>query len=120
MRTSYEKGIIAENTAIAILESIGYVILAHRLRTPYGEIDVLAKHENTIIAVEVKVRKTLSQALECISYRQRHRICNALRFVMSERNINLEDYRIDVICLDRTGRYEHIKNAFYSGNDFQN
>ncbi len=112
MQTSYEKGKLGEAIAARVLQNLGYVILAKRLRTPYGEIDILATINDTVVAVEVKMRRSLGQARECILLKQRSRIYNALLFVISERNIKFENYRIDVICLDHTGGYEHIKNAF--------
>lgn len=112
MQSSYKKGKLGEDIAVRILQNLKYNILARRLRTPYGEIDILARTDNTVVAVEVKLRKSLAQARECIQRRQRNRICHALLFVMSERNITFENYRIDVICLDHAGSFEHIKNAF--------
>lgn len=112
MKTPYEKGKLGEAIATRTLQNMGYSILAKRLRTPYGEIDVLAQINDTVVAVEVKMRKTLSQARECIRPQQMHRICTALQFIVAERNITFENYRIDVICLDHAGGYEHIKNAF--------
>jgi len=112
MSSSYAKGLLAEAKAFETLENLGYEILARRLRTPYGELDILAKYRNTVVAIEVKQRRTLPEARECIRPYQMRRICRALQFVMSERNIKFENYRIDVICLDHAGHYEHIKNAF--------
>ena len=110
--STYEKGISAERIASKILTSEGYEILGNRIRTGYGEIDILAKKGNNIVAVEVKQRKTLVGAKCCITSRQQKRISNALLYIASERNKSLENYRIDVICLDAVGRFEHIENAF--------
>ena len=116
MKTSYEKGLLAEIIAVRNLKNSGYDILSRRLRTPYGEIDILAKYKNSIIAVEVKQRKTLSKARECIKPYQMKRIYNTLLFLISSGDVldikDVASYRIDVICLDRAGNYEHIKNAF--------
>lgn len=110
--TNYEKGISAELCAEKELQTRGYEILGRRLRTKYGEIDILAKKGNDIVAVEVKQRKTLDNARSCISIRQQRRILNALLFIMSNRNELFENYRIDVVCLDSVGRFEYIENAF--------
>lgn len=110
--STYEKGIFAESCAAKELKSKGYKIIGRRIRTKYGEIDILAQKGNDVVAVEVKQRKTLSEAKGCISIRQQKRILNALLFIMSERNELFENYRIDVICLDSVGRFEHIENAF--------
>lgn len=110
--STYEKGISAERIASKYLQKLGYKILGQRIRTGYGEIDLLAKKGNDIIAIEVKQRQTLSAAKCCVSLRQQRRIWNALSFIASQRNKPLENYRIDVVCLDAVGRFEHIKNAF--------
>ncbi len=110
--STYEKGISAERIAAKVLQDEGYEILGHRIRTSYGEIDLLAKKENEVVAIEVKQRKTMSDAKCCISFRQQKRILNALLFIASQRNKPFENYRIDVVCLDAVGRFEHIENAF--------
>ena len=60
----------------------------------------------------MKQIKTLSEAKSCISCRQQKRILNALVFISGQRNKPFENYRIDVVCLDAVGRFEHIENAF--------
>lgn len=110
--STYEKGISAERIASKMLISRGYEILGQRIRTGYGEIDILAKKENDVVAVEVKQRKTLEAAKCCIPLRQRRRIFDAISFIASERNKPFENYRVDVICFDAVGRFEHIENAF--------
>ena len=55
-------GIIGENLAVAELTRRGYAILERRYRTRYGEIDIVADDEGTIVFVEVKARATGSSA----------------------------------------------------------
>ena len=110
--TSYEKGISAELCAANELVSKGYEILGTRIKTKYGEIDILAKKGNDVVAVEVKQRKTLNSSRDCITTHQKKRIANAFLFIISNRNEIFENYRVDVICLDTVGRFEHIENAF--------
>ena len=110
--TSYEKGISSELCAERLLSSKGYQTLGRRVKTKYGEIDLLVKKGNDVVAVEVKYRKRLDDAMACISLKQRHRILNALLFVAAERGEPFENYRIDVVCFDAVGRFEHIENAF--------
>ncbi len=114
MLSNYEKGINAESKVTNILINSGYEILGNRVRTKYGEIDILAFKDNTVIAVEVKQRKTLNIARECLTSRQMHRISKALQLIIFQRNVlnEFENYRIDVVFLDRTGNYEYIINAF--------
>ena len=114
MLSNYLKGINAEDKVVRILLNHGYEILGRRVKTKYGEIDILAFKNNTVVAIEVKQRKTLDIARECLNVRQMHRIAKALQLVIYERNSlnTLENYRIDVVILDRNGNYEYIMNAF--------
>jgi putative endonuclease len=110
--STYEKGISAESCARKKLEADGYRIIDRRIRTKYGEIDILAKRGDDLIAVEVKQRKSLDSARSCITQKQQRRISNAMLAVISEREEPFENYRVDVICFDTVGRFEHIDNAF--------
>lgn len=128
MVNSYIKGINAESRVVKILLNSGYEILGRRIKTKYGEIDILAIKDNTVIAVEVKQRKTLDIARECLTNRQMHRISKALQWIIYQHSISNEivsnmfdltnnqntfvNYRVDVVLLDRTGNYEYIINAF--------
>ena len=110
--STYEKGISAEQTVIKRIQSLGYKILGRRIRTEYGEIDILAQKGTNVVAIEVKQRTTLDEAQACLSAMQQKRIAKALLYIASERNKPFETYRIDVVCLDTVGRFEHIENAF--------
>ncbi|MDR1333414.1 MAG: YraN family protein [Holosporales bacterium] len=109
---TYEKGVSSEFCAAKMLKDKGYKILGRRVRTAHGEIDILAQKDGDLIAVEVKQRRTLDYARACVTSRQRKRISNALMFIASERDELFESYRIDVVCFDSVGRFEHIENAF--------
>ncbi|MDR1488676.1 MAG: YraN family protein [Holosporales bacterium] len=111
--STYEKGISSEFCASKLLISKGYKILHFRMRNMYGEIDIIAQKNDVIVAVEVKQRKTLDSSKESITYRQKRRISEAFLLFISERNEMFETYRIDVVCFDSNGRFEHIENAFY-------
>ena len=54
--------------ATLVLYPKGFTIAAHRLRTPDGEIDLVATRGSTVAIVEVKAR---AQALEALSPSQR-------------------------------------------------
>ena len=55
----------------------GYRILGFRLKTPQGEIDLLAKKGAVLAVVEVKLRTTLEIALAAVGQRQRERLRRA-------------------------------------------
>ena len=55
----------------------GYRILGFRLKTPQGEIDLLARKGPVLAVVEVKLRTTIEAALEAVGERQRQRLRRA-------------------------------------------
>ena len=50
---AFRFGLSAESRAAALLIAKGYRILAKRFRTPYGEIDLVARKRNLIAFIEV-------------------------------------------------------------------
>jgi Holliday junction resolvase-like predicted endonuclease len=74
MRKEFLRNYCAEKE----LKTKGYDILGKRVRTKYGEVDILAKKDSDLVAVEVKQRRSLDSARSCISYKQRQRISNSL------------------------------------------
>ena len=50
-------GLFGEELACQTLEQRGYVILTRRYRTKHGEIDIVARHGECLVFVEVKARQ---------------------------------------------------------------
>jgi Holliday junction resolvase-like predicted endonuclease len=50
-RTAYTKGVLAEQKILWLLKSDGYEIIGTRIKTKYGEIDILAKKELNIYII---------------------------------------------------------------------
>ena len=91
----------------------GYRILGFRLRTPYGEIDLVARRGQVLAAVEVKARTSLEAALEAVSPHQRERLRRAIRALAARRR-GLENARVrlDLMAL-APGRFpRHIRDAW--------
>lgn len=109
--TSYTKGIVAEYFAAALLRLKGYKILEHRYKTPWGEIDLIAKRRNLLVLVEVKRRKTLKIGLEAILPKQRSRIEKASQVYIGSAKIKFDQVRFDVIVTTPT-RLHHLKDAW--------
>ena len=51
---AFRTGLSAESRASAYLMAKGYLILAKRFRTPYGEIDIVARRRNLVAFIEVE------------------------------------------------------------------
>ena len=90
----------AELWAAAWLMAKGYRILGFRLRTPQGEIDLLAQRGGVLAVVEVKQRANLEAALEAVSQAQRERLRRAGRAIAARRpSLQNLAVRLDLIAL---------------------
>ena len=67
----------AEAEIAAGWEARGYHILARRLRTPAGEIDLVVASSEMLIFIEVKARPTHAAAAYAVSPRQQARLLEA-------------------------------------------
>ena len=67
---AFRTGLSAESRAAALLMAKGYRILAKRFRTPYGEIDIVARKRNLLVFVEVKARASLDDAAYAVTPRK--------------------------------------------------
>ena len=109
------RGRRAESLAAWLLRFKGYRIIAARLRTPLGEIDLLAKRGKLIVIVEVKARANVNEAIAAVSVRQQQRLAAAAGWLPSWKPELAEcDIRFDVIAM-APGRWpQHIQNAWIS------
>ena len=71
------RGRWAEHIAAALLMLHGHRILARRHRTPYGEIDIVARRGRRVVFVEVKHRRSRELADAALSTRQARRVAKA-------------------------------------------
>ena len=74
---AYALGVTAEDAACVALCRGGWTVLARRLRTAAGEVDVVAGKDGMLAIIEVKARPTLSGAALSLSARQRARLLAA-------------------------------------------
>lgn len=78
----------------------GYRILGFRLRTPQGEIDLLAYRRGVLAVVEVKRRVGLIEALEAVTPKQRERLRRAGSAIVARRpTLAGASVRLDLLAL---------------------
>ena len=107
------EGRFAEAVAAAWLMLKGYQILGFRLKTPAGEIDLLARKGGTLAVVEVKRRATVELALASIASHQRDRLLKAARALASRRSsLRQLALRLDLIALAPGRLPRHVPNIF--------
>lgn len=107
-------GDCGEDLACRYLTKNGYEILERNKHySRFCEIDIIAKHKNTIVFVEVKTRKTNSfgTPMEAITKTKFQNIFKGVQYYVSENSI--KDYRVDVIgiTLKPELKIEHLKNV---------
>lgn len=109
---SEQQGRDGEEMAAQILMDQGWEILAQRIKTPAGEIDLIAKQDGLIAFIEVKWRKRAADLDTAIDERRLTRVAAATEVVAHEYATDGEDIRIDVILLAPGVPARHIENAW--------
>jgi putative endonuclease len=110
---AFRTGVSAETRAAAFLMAKGYRILAKRFRTPYGEIDLVARKRNLLVFVEVKARGSLDEAAYAVTPRQQQRIINAAQAWLMAHPEHAEfDMRFDAMLIAPKRLPRHLLAAF--------
>jgi putative endonuclease len=94
----------------------GYRILGFRLKTPQGEIDLLAQKGEVLAVVEVKLRATLEVALEAVTFQQRERLRRAGETLAARRPaLAGAAIRLDLMALAPGRLPRHIPDVWRGG-----
>jgi putative endonuclease len=90
-----------EDLACRELARLGYVILARRYRTRYGEIDIVARDGPTIVFVEVKARTTDRFGLpsDAVTLHKQARITAMAEDFIARRGLAGAPCRFDVVAV---------------------
>ncbi|MFC3071199.1 YraN family protein [Phenylobacterium soli] len=103
----------AEVIAALLLMLKGYRILGFRLKTPQGEIDILALRGRVLAVVEVKRRGDLLTALEAVGVDQRERLRRAgAGLAARRRDLAGAAVRLDLVALAPGRLPVHIPDAW--------
>jgi putative endonuclease len=76
-------GRLAEDDVASLWRAKGFAVLAQRLRTGAGEIDLVLADGETLVFVEVKARKSLAEAAYAVSPRQQARLLEAASLALA-------------------------------------
>ncbi|QIG79273.1 YraN family protein [Stakelama tenebrarum] len=90
----------------------GWRILDRRVRTPSGEVDLVARKGKLIAFVEVKTRATSAELDHAIDERRLARIAAAAEILMPRYAGPDDDIRIDVMLVAPRTLPRHIENAW--------
>ena len=95
-------GKMGEDLACDELVRRGYAILERRYRTRYGEIDIIARVEGTIVFVEVKARAgdAYGGSGAAVTPSKQQRIVRMAIDFLSRRHLLDQPCRFDVVTVD--------------------
>lgn len=111
-RDADSRGREGEAAAAMFLVQQGWRIVAERIKTRAGEIDLVAKRDGLVAFVEVKWRARLASLGDAIDERRLARVARAVELVWPDYATDGEDIRIDVILLAPGRQPTHIENAW--------
>ena len=104
-----------EEAVAVYLKEHGYEIIARNARTPYGEIDIVARQADIMIFVEVKTRTSNKMGLpeESVNLRKQAHMLACAEHYAAENDI--DHWQIDVIAVEgKVGlepKITHFENA---------
>lgn len=102
-----------EMLAALYLMAQGYRVLARRVKTPVGEVDLVVRRGGTVVFVEVKTRSFSRQEADALAAVNRRRIVRAAQAWLIRNPRHAEGgLRFDVIFLAPFAWPRHIVSAF--------
>ena len=113
-------GLWGEEQAVLHLRRQGWTIVERNLRTPVGEVDIIARSGKILAFVEVKTRRSAAFGLpqEAVGPRKQRQILRAAQWYLNGEGVGNRrlQARFDVIAIlaatEGEMRLEHIVNAF--------
>lgn len=112
---AYREGLWAEYLAAMIFRIKGYRIVAHRYKSPGGEIDLIAVKKKSLVFVEIKARKKTEDGLYAVGEKSRYRITKAARhFLALNPDYANFEMRFDVMVIVFPFHITHLDNAWFT------
>ena len=105
-----------ETYAAAWLERRGWEVLARRVKTKAGEVDLVARRPGLVAFVEVKVRKTEAELDHAIDAHRLARVAAAAELLMPDYAQAGDDIRVDVILLAPGCLPRYLENVWIDGS----
>ncbi|MFC7498372.1 YraN family protein [Enterovirga sp. GCM10030262] len=112
-RRAEQGGRRAESVAALWLRLKGWAILARRVRTPVGEVDLVARRGRTVAFVEVKARATEADIEMSLDDYRLRRVAAAAEAVAARFVRPGDDMRIDAIFIVPRRLPRHLANVWH-------
>ena len=111
-RKAERAGRVGETAAAWWLRLKGWKILARRVKTVAGEVDLVARRGNLVAFVEVKRRRTGAELDFAIDEYRLTRVAAAAEYLGPRYMQPGDDMRVDVILIAPGRALRHIENAW--------
>lgn len=111
-------GLAGEQLAAEHLQRCGYTILHRNYRTRSGEIDIIARHRETVVFIEVKTRKNqlFGSPAAAVTLRKQVQISRVAQEFLQREGLIACPARFDVVSVlaasGKAARLEVITGAF--------
>lgn len=104
-------GQAGEALAADALAQQGYAILTRNYRTPYGEIDLIARHGDTLVFVEVKLRRTkvFGPPQAAVNTAKQRHMKLAAQYYLNQQRFEDIKVRFDVVAITMTAEMPRIE-----------
>ena len=111
-----ELGKRGEELAVKYLQKKGYTIVVKNYRYLKAEVDIIAKKENNLVAVEVKTRSSnyYENPQDAVNSKKIKLLVAAIDNYVTENDLDV-DVRFDIVAIVKIGNsfeIEHIEDAF--------
>lgn len=116
--TRINLGRSGEDAACQYLTKLGYQIVERNFRCRMGEIDIIARDDQTLVFVEVKTRASIAcgQPFEAVHYFKQRKLIKLAEFYLKRCfQTTCIACRFDVVSILHSGSgpdIRHLKNAF--------
>jgi putative endonuclease len=106
-----------EQLAAAYLQQRGYTIIMTNWRCTHGELDIVARKQDTLVFVEVRTRRahTTEEAFESVKPHKQNRLQRLAYAYLSAHDLHEMDWRVDIVAVAIPGSgqpmIEHVENA---------
>jgi putative endonuclease len=103
----------AEKLAALWLQLKGWKILGRRVRTPVGEVDLVARRGRTVAFVEVKARSTAEEAGFALDEYRLRRVAAAAEALAHRYAREGDDIRLDAVFVVPRRLPRHMANIWH-------
>lgn len=108
----------AEDRACEHLARHGLTLIERNYRTPFGEIDLIMQHQQTVVFVEVRYRRSqeYGSPAETIDLRKQAKLrTTAVHYLQRHKSVARKACRFDVVAVTGSApdeRIQWLQNAF--------